>query len=81
VIQGVGELTGGGRGGEGGSEATRSAGEVAGGTNDQGRRDARGEQESSGDVAATQAAKRKAEELGVELSGGGRKRLRRAHHY
>jgi pyruvate/2-oxoglutarate dehydrogenase complex dihydrolipoamide acyltransferase (E2) component len=53
-----------------GGEATQRAGEVAGGgTTDQGGQGARGEQESAGDVAATEAARRKAEELGVELSG------------
>ena len=62
----VGELAGGG----GAGEATQRAGEVAGGgTTDQGGQGARGEQESAGDVAATEAARRKAEELGVELSG------------
>src|SRR5829696_10405609 len=63
----VGELAGGG----GAGEATQRAGEVAGGgITDQGGQGARGEQESAaGDVAATEAARRKAEELGVELSG------------
>ena len=69
TTQRVGELVGGGRGGEGGSEATQRAGEVAGGTTDQAGEGAQGEQESAGDVAATEAARRKAEELGVELSG------------
>ena len=82
ATQGAGELVGGGRGGEGGSEAIRRSGEVAGGTTDQGGQGAQGEQESSGGVAATEAARRKAEELGVELSGvegtgpGGRITLR-----
>jgi pyruvate/2-oxoglutarate dehydrogenase complex dihydrolipoamide acyltransferase (E2) component len=53
-----------------GGEATQRAGEVAGGITSQARQGAQGEQEeSSGVVAATEAARRKAEELGVDLSG------------
>jgi pyruvate/2-oxoglutarate dehydrogenase complex dihydrolipoamide acyltransferase (E2) component len=64
----VGELAG---GGGGAGEATQRAGEVAGGgITDQGGQGARGEQgRAAEDVAATEAARRKAEELGVELSG------------
>src|SRR5215216_7802549 len=55
---------------QGGEATQRVVGELAGGgTTDQGGQGARGEQESAGDVAATEAARRKAEELGVELSG------------
>src|SRR5215208_5706341 len=54
--------------GGGAGEAPRSAGEVAGVTTDQGGRDALGDQGSSGEVPATRAARRKAEQLGVELS-------------
>jgi pyruvate dehydrogenase E2 component (dihydrolipoamide acetyltransferase) len=56
---------------QGGGATQRVVGELAGGgTTDQGGQGARGEQESAaGDVAATEAARRKAEELGVELSG------------
>jgi pyruvate/2-oxoglutarate dehydrogenase complex dihydrolipoamide acyltransferase (E2) component len=55
AAQGAGQLSEGGAG-----EAPRSAGEVARVTTDQG---------SSGEVPATRAARRKAEQLGVELSG------------
>jgi len=56
---------------QGGEATQRVVGELAGGgTTDQGGQGARGEQESAaGDVAAMEAARRKAEELGVELSG------------
>jgi pyruvate/2-oxoglutarate dehydrogenase complex dihydrolipoamide acyltransferase (E2) component len=64
AAQGAGQLSEGGAG-----EARRSAGEVAGVTTDQGGRAAPGDQGSSGEVSATRAARRKAEQLGVELSG------------
>jgi pyruvate/2-oxoglutarate dehydrogenase complex dihydrolipoamide acyltransferase (E2) component len=55
---------------QGGEATQRVVGELAGGgTTDQAGQSAQGEQESAGDVAATEAARRKAEELGVELSG------------
>jgi hypothetical protein len=56
---------------QGGEATQRVVGELAGGgTTDQGGQGARGEQgRAAGDVAATEAARRKAEELGVELSG------------
>jgi pyruvate/2-oxoglutarate dehydrogenase complex dihydrolipoamide acyltransferase (E2) component len=56
---------------QGGGATQRVVGELAGGgTTDQGGQGARGEQgRAAGDVAATEAARRKAEELGVELSG------------
>jgi pyruvate/2-oxoglutarate dehydrogenase complex dihydrolipoamide acyltransferase (E2) component len=77
ATQAAGQLAG-----EGAGEATRNAGEVAGGTTDHGAQGARGGQESSGEVPATQAARRKAEQLGVDLSevegtgSGGRVTLR-----
>jgi len=52
-----------------GGEATQRTGEVAEGFTGQAGRGAQGEQESSRGVAATEAAKRKAQELGVKLSG------------
>ena len=64
AAQGAGQLSEGGAG-----EAPRSAGEVARVTTDQGGRDAPGDQGSLGEVPATRAARRKAEQLGVELSG------------
>ena len=64
AAQGARQLARGGAG-----EAPRSAGEVAGVSTEQGGRDAPGEQGNSGEVPATRAAKRKAEQLGVELSG------------
>ena len=64
AAHGAGQLTRRGAG-----EAPRSAGEVAGVTTDQGGRDAPGDQGSSGEVPATRAARRKAEQLGVELLG------------
>jgi pyruvate/2-oxoglutarate dehydrogenase complex dihydrolipoamide acyltransferase (E2) component len=48
--------------------ATQREGEVTGETTDRGGQGARGGQGGSGGVAATEAARRKAEELGVELS-------------
>jgi len=56
---------------QGGEATQRVVGELAGGgTTDQGGQGARGEQgRAAEDVAATEAARRKAEELGVELSG------------
>ena len=55
---------------QGGEATQRVVGELAGGgTTDKAGQSAQGEQESAGDVAATEAARRKAEELGVELSG------------
>jgi pyruvate/2-oxoglutarate dehydrogenase complex dihydrolipoamide acyltransferase (E2) component len=65
AAQGAGQLAGGGAGDAPGS----TAGEVAGVSTDRGRRDAPGDQERSGEVPATRAARRKAEQLGVELSG------------
>jgi pyruvate/2-oxoglutarate dehydrogenase complex dihydrolipoamide acyltransferase (E2) component len=53
-----------------GGEPTQRGGEVAGEITDQARQGAQGEQEeSTGGVAATEAAKRKAHQLGVDLSG------------
>jgi pyruvate/2-oxoglutarate dehydrogenase complex dihydrolipoamide acyltransferase (E2) component len=52
-----------------GGGTTQRVGEVTGGTTDRGGQGARGGQGGSGGVAATEAARRKAEELGVELSG------------
>ena len=53
-----------------GDGTTQRPGEITEGTTDRGGQGAaRGGQEGSGGVAATQAARRKAEELGVELSG------------
>jgi pyruvate/2-oxoglutarate dehydrogenase complex dihydrolipoamide acyltransferase (E2) component len=51
-----------------GGGATQAAGELAGGIIDQGGQGVRDEQESSGEVPATQAARRKAQQLGVDLS-------------
>ncbi len=48
--------------------ATQREGEVTGETTDRGGQGARGGQGGSGGVATTEAARRKAEELGVELS-------------
>lgn len=48
---------------------TQRAGEVPEGTTGQAGHGARGEQGSAGGVTATEAAKRKAQELGVDLSG------------
>lgn len=52
-----------------GGGATQREGEVTGGATDRSGQGARGGQGSSGGVAATEAARRRAEELGVELSG------------
>jgi pyruvate/2-oxoglutarate dehydrogenase complex dihydrolipoamide acyltransferase (E2) component len=60
----AGELAGGGVG-----EATQRAGEVPEGTTGQAGHGTRGEQGSAGGVTATEAARRKAQELGVDLSG------------
>jgi len=65
-----------------GDDTTQRVGEVTGGTTGRGGQGAGGGQGGSGSVAATEAARRKAEELGVELSGvegtgpGGRITLR-----
>jgi len=50
-------------------EPTQRGGEAAGEITDQVGQGAQGEQESTGGVAATEAAKRKAHQLGVDLSG------------
>jgi pyruvate/2-oxoglutarate dehydrogenase complex dihydrolipoamide acyltransferase (E2) component len=65
AAQGAGQLAEGGAGDAPGS----GAGEVAGVSTDRGGRDAPGDQGSLGEVPATRAARRKAEQLGVELSG------------
>jgi pyruvate/2-oxoglutarate dehydrogenase complex dihydrolipoamide acyltransferase (E2) component len=64
AAQGAGQLARGGAG-----EVPRSAGEVAGVITEQGGRDAPGDQGTLGKVPATRAARRKAEQLGVELLG------------